>query len=86
MNWLSRLSLGEALRWALVWPAFLLLLGAAATFLLVRAGAGLWVDFQPVAHLNAWLALFLMGLLFLIGPSCVFLVLWRIARRWPVGR
>ena len=52
MNWLAQLSFTQALRWALLWPAFILCLAVTAA---------------------------LFGVL--IGPSVLFLALWRVARR-----
>jgi len=84
MKWLSRLSLAQAVRWALLWPALLLSLAVIGILLIMqgRDELGIWIDFHPVGPLPAWLAILLAVSLFLLGPSCLFLLLWRAASRW----
>ena len=83
MTWLSGLSLARAIRWALVWPALLVVLCIAAVLVVLR-GRDEWAigwNFQPPGGLGVWSTLFLSALLFLCGPPAVFLVLWRVAKR-----
>jgi hypothetical protein len=82
MNWLSRLSFAQAIRWALLWPALLALLCTAAVLIAVR-GRDEWavgLNFQSTSGLPVWLAVVLGASLFLCGPPILFLLLWRVAR------
>ena len=77
-----RLSFGQAVRWALLWPACVVMLTAIAAFLALRPAASWSVGFN-VETTSATRAsiLFLLGVLaVLFGPPAVFLVLWKVAR------
>ena len=83
MTWLSRLSFGQAIRWALVWPVLVVSLCVAGALSAMRERDE-WAigwNFQPAGHLNAWTALLLSTVVVLFGPPAVFLLLWKFARR-----
>ena len=80
MAWLSRLSFGQALRWALLWPATILTAATVAWFAMVR-GAVVTVTVKPAATLSLWLTLTLVAAVALLGPPVVFLAVWKLARR-----
>jgi hypothetical protein len=84
MAWLGRLTFEQAIRWALVWPV--LLIAAIAVSVGVATAlsrGGDWAfgwNFEA-GPMPAWLAgTILLGAV-LLGPSLVFLILWKVARR-----
>ena len=82
MAWLSRLSFGQALRWALLWPATILAAATVAWFAVMVRGAVVTVTVKPAATLSLWLTLTLVAAVALLGPPVVFLAAWKLARRW----
>ena len=83
MRWLAGLSPAKAIKLALVWPAFLF---AVATIFLggfvFQSRAG-WTVGYTVAYDGSapgWLVATVATFLVVIGPSAVFLVVWRFAR------
>ena len=85
MSWLSRLSFRQALRWALLWPALVLAAAVAATgFVAAMKARGNWgfaFGVESVGPLPVWLGVATVVSVVLLGPSAVFLALWRVARR-----
>ena len=79
--WLSRLSVVQALRWALLWPATILAAAAVVWFVATAHGAVVTVTVQPAGPLPLWLAVTLVASVALLGPPVVFLAAWRLARR-----
>jgi len=83
MTWLSRLSLAQAIRWALVWPVLVVSLCIGRALIAMREPDE-WAigwNFQPAGRLEAWTALLLGTILFLFGPPVIFLLLWKFSRR-----
>ena len=84
MTWLARLSFAQAVRWALVWPALLVVGAVAGLGLVVARWQGDWAFAFNIAEAGAvpvWLAVTLALLAVLFGPSLAFLALWKVARR-----
>mgnify|MGYP006951363665 CR=1 FL=1 len=85
MNWLAQLSFTQALRWALLWPAFILCLAVTAVaFMVATRWSGDWayaVNIDSRGPIPLWLAVTAALCAVLIGPSLLFLALWRVARR-----
>ena len=85
MNWLAQLSFTQALRWSLLWPAFVLCVAVAAVaFLVATRWTGDWafaVNIDSRGPIPLWLAVTAALFAVLTGPSVLFLALWRVARR-----
>ena len=85
MNWLAQLSFPQALRWALLWPAIIVAaVLAAVAFVVATRWSGDWAFALGVdsrGPLPVWLAVVIAGTVVLVGPSAVFLALWKVARR-----
>jgi hypothetical protein len=85
MKWLSRLSLAQAVRRALLWPV-ILALGVAAYLLWDRWSGGEWIieaEVVPKGTLvvfSDYLPTVAVALL-VVGPPIAFLLVWRIVRR-----
>jgi hypothetical protein len=85
MSWLGRLSLAQAVRWALLWPALVVVLvvGVALVVLLTR-WPGDWalaLNLQTAGLIPVWLRLTITIFVVLFGPSLAFLALWKLAQR-----
>ena len=85
MTWLSRLSFAQAVRWALVWPALVLaavaVMGVFAAVAQARGNWGVALGVQTVGPLPVWLGVAIAVSVVVLGPSAIFLVLWRLVRR-----
>jgi hypothetical protein len=85
LTWLSRLSFVQAIRWALVWPALVVTAALAAAALVVvmkvRGDLAFAWDVDSVGPMPVWLGATVVLAVVLLGPSVVFLALWRVARR-----
>ena len=84
MGWLARLSLAQAVRWALLWPALLVAVAlGAATFVAVMQARGNWgfaFGIESRGPLPVWLAVAAVAAAVLVAPPALFLALWRVAR------
>jgi hypothetical protein len=85
MSWLARLSLTQAIHWALVWPALLVTVAVSAiSVLIATSGQDDWAfawSAQSAGPVPAWLAALIIVCGVLVGPSLIFLALWKVARR-----
>ena len=85
MRWLSRLSLAQAMRRALLWPLFLAV--AVGLYLLWdRLSGGEWVIESGVAPIGTQITFSdylptLAIVLLVVGPPMVLLLVWYIKRR-----
>lgn len=84
-SWLSHPSFEQAVRWALLWPAFVIALlhGAASYFAFMywRGNWGFAIGVESLGPIPVWLGVTITGIVVLIGPSALFLGLWRLVRR-----
>jgi hypothetical protein len=87
MTRLAGLPLSGAVRWTFVWPAALIV-AAIVAFVILR-GRGEWAigwTFEANGPYPVWLAAALVLCTVLLGPPVIFLILWKIARRWEACR
>lgn len=82
MKWLAQRSFPQALRWALLWPALVAVvaLGAVAVAM-SQHNWGFAAGIESRGPLPVWLAVTVFVSLAVLGPSVLFLALWRLARR-----
>ena len=85
MTWIARLSLAQAIRWALLWPAFVL---AAAVVAIGLVAVTRWQNDWAFAYsvsstgvMPVWAAVVIAVCTVLFGPSLAFLALWKVVRR-----
>lgn len=85
-TWLARLSFVQAIRRALLWPAFVFTTAAAVAigFMAAARWRGDWAfayDVSSTGAVPAWVAVLITVCAVLFGPPLAFLALWRVARR-----
>jgi len=83
MTWLANLSFGQAVRWALLWPVFVVIVVVSTAVIALRP-AGDWavgVSLEAGHVTLAWIVATVFALAVIAGPPLIFLALWKSARR-----
>jgi hypothetical protein len=82
VNWLAQLSFPQALRWALLWPALVVVIASGAVaFATSQHNWGFAFGIESRGPLPVWLAVTAFVAVAVLGPPALFLALWRVARR-----
>ena len=82
MKWLAQLTFPQALRWALLWPSVLAVVAVGAvTVAASQDNWGFSFGFTSRGRLPVRFAVTVVAFVVVLGPSALFLALWRAARR-----